>query len=221
MKQYLVIQLARFGDLVQTKRLVKSLQAEKGSRVHICLDHSLEALARLVYPEAILHPITAHGTGLDQKQASALILTNNRNALLRLAKTDFDEVFNLNFSGLNFSLAALFEPHKVRGYRWKNGQQIKSKWASMAMRWSKNRRMGINIMDFWSGYAQKQIPPQEVNPSAKPGGNGVGVVTAGRESRRSLPPKLLAAITSAIWEKTGRGPMTVLGSAAEIKLPRP
>lgn len=220
MKQYLVIQFARFGDLIQTKRLVKSLQAEKGAEVHICLDSSLEALGRIIYPNAILHPLTAHGAGLDPVQASEIILNKNRKTLSTLGKTNFNEVYNLNYSGLNFSLASIFEPDKVKGYRWKNGQVIKGKWASLAMRWSKSRRIGINIMDFWAGYAPKAIHPKDVNPKATPKGGGVGVVTAGRESRRSLPPKLLAAITVAVRKKTDGKKITILGSLAEVKAAR-
>lgn len=219
----LVIQLARFGDLVQTKRLLHSLLAEPGAEVHLCLDQSLAALARLLYPDVILHPVAAHGTALAklpaQEQAAAL-LGANLPVFRELAGLNFQRVYNLNFSPLNFRLAALFAPGCVRGHVWQSGQEAIGQWARLAMRWSSMRRIGLNIADFWAWHHPSPVTPQDVNPPAQGRGGGLGVVLAGRESRRSLPPKELAGLLAALLEtdrSLGDKPVTLLGSAAEAK----
>ncbi len=217
MANYLVIQLARFGDLIQTKRLLATLCARPDATVHLCVDTSLEPLARLVYPGVEVHPITAHATGLSGGAAALRMLTDNRAVFEALSAVDFQTVYNLNFSGLNFRMAALFDPDRVQGYAWRNGQEITTAWPAMAMRWTNHRRMGINLVDFWAGYCPDAIRPETVNPTATPKGGGVGVVLAGRESRRSLPAPLLArmAATTAGTGKAER--IVLLGGASERK----
>jgi ADP-heptose:LPS heptosyltransferase len=215
MKNYLVIQLARFGDLIQTKRLLATLAARPKATVHLCLDASLAPLARLVYPGVILHPITAHGTGLSNAEASLRMLLDNRRVFAELAATDFETVYNLNFSGLNFRLAALFDRQKVEGYAWHNGQEITGRWPAMAMRWSGFRRLGMNLVDFWGAYCPDMLPAHMVNPEATPKGGGIGVVLAGRESRRSLPAPLLAQITAAMAGSRKTERIVLLGGQAE------
>jgi len=215
MKNYLVIQLARFGDLIQTKRLLKTLAARPEATVHLCLDASLAPLARLVYPDVILHPITAHGTGQDSNETALRMLLDNRRTFATLAAIDFETVFNLNFSGLNFRLAALFAPERVEGYAWNNGQEITGQWPAMAMRWSGFRRLGINLVDFWGAYCPDMLPAPMVNPKATPKGGGMGVVLAGRESRRSLPAPLLAQITATLAGARNAQSITLLGGQAE------
>lgn len=216
----LVIQLARFGDLVQTKRLLLSLLALPGAEVHLCLDESLAPLARRIYPDCILHPVTAHGTALARlpfaEQAKAL-LSANIPAFQTLRGIPFDTVYNLNFSPLNFRLASLFDPARVRGHRWISGQEEVGQWARLAMRWSSARRLGINIADFWAWHHPQPIAAEAVNPPAQGRGGGLGVVMAGRESRRSLPPRELALLVGGLLDlRPGQG-LTLLGSAAEGK----
>ena len=60
MPKFLVIQAARFGDLVQTKRLLLSL-ALRGE-VHLAVDASLVPLARVLFPFAEPHALSVHGS---------------------------------------------------------------------------------------------------------------------------------------------------------------
>lgn len=214
MKHSLVIQIARFGDLVQTKRLVCSLLKKGEGEVHLLVDNSLRKLAEIVYPEAVVHSIAAHGTGLSREDAFRSMLVDNRRVFEQLQAIAFDDVYNLNFSPLNYRLAALFPSERVFGHRWVDGQEVLTEWASMAMRWTGRRRLGINIVDFWGGYAPTMCEPDEVNPPAEPKGGGVGIVLAGRESRRSLPPEHIARI-AAVFAARHKGPVTLLGSASE------
>ena len=59
MATFLVIQAARFGDVVQTGRLLRTL-ARRG-QVHLAVDAGLSALARLIYPFATVHGLALHG----------------------------------------------------------------------------------------------------------------------------------------------------------------
>lgn len=215
MKHYLVIQLARFGDLIQTKRLIATLCARENAVVHLCVDNSLRALAEIVYPNITVHSIAAHGTGLSDGEVIKTMLIDNRTTFANLKSLEFETVFNLNFSPLNFRFAALFNPTRVEGYSWDNGQEIIGLWPKMAMRWSKFRRIGINLVDFWAAYCPDMITPSEVNPKATPKGGGIGIVLAGRESRRSLPVDTLAkvATTSASTAKAEK--VYLLGAASE------
>ena len=212
-----MIQLARFGDLIQTKRLISTLSARPGSEVHLCVDVSLAALAALVYPRAVLHPVVAHGTGLSRQAGTTAILTKNRQIFQTIRDLDFSEVYNLNFSPLNFRIASLFSDEQVQGYKWRNGQELIGIWPSMAMRWSNSRRTGINLVDFWAGYCPDMIPGQSINPAATPSGGGIGIVLAGRESRRSLLPALLARFATALCRKNKSTRLQLIGSKSEQK----
>ncbi|MBU1230879.1 MAG: glycosyltransferase family 9 protein [Proteobacteria bacterium] len=218
MSQQLVIQLARFGDLVQTKRLLLSLCAEPGSEVHLCLDESLAPLARLLYPLVHLHPVCAHGTALARlpaEEQARILLAKNVPAFRELADIPFERIYNLNFSPLNYRVAGLFEPQRVLGHVWSKGQEIVGQWARLAMRWSSMRRIGLNIADFWAWHHVSPVDSAEVNPPALGRGGGLGVVMAGRESRRSLPPKVLASLVTALLDLRGDESLTLLGSRAE------
>ena len=59
MSAFLVLQAARFGDLVQSKRLIRTL--EQRGRVHLGVDAGLVPLARLLYPAAEVHGLRLHG----------------------------------------------------------------------------------------------------------------------------------------------------------------
>jgi ADP-heptose:LPS heptosyltransferase len=216
MKNYLVIQLARFGDLIQTKRLLKTLCNRENASVHLCVDRSLEALARLVYPQVTVHAIAAHGTGLKGNEAIQAMLVDNTNVFCELKSFDFKTIYNLNFSPLNFRLAALFDSDRIEGYAWKDGQEITTLWPSMAMRWSDYRRLGINLVDFWAGYCPDMIAPASVNPEASPKGGGIGVVLAGRESRRSLPVATLTRTVTTLASSSETNRIQLLGGASEV-----
>jgi ADP-heptose:LPS heptosyltransferase len=213
MKRHLVIQLARFGDLLQSKRLLCSAASEPGDEVHLCLDRSLADLARRIFPHVHVHPIRSHGA---VPEALGEVFRENCQVFGELQALHFDTIYNLNFSGLNFALAALFEPERVRGYSWSNGQPLKSPWTDMAFRWTRHRRISpLNLMDFWAFFAPSPMPGQEVNPPATPKGGGVGVAVAGRHSRRSLPPEAMAACVQAAAERLGGARIKLLGTQTE------
>ncbi|NJB66780.1 ADP-heptose:LPS heptosyltransferase [Desulfobaculum xiamenense] len=217
-RRHLVIQLARFGDLLQSKRLLVTLERRPDADVHLLVDNSLVGIARIVYPGVTVHGIAAHRSG---SPTDAEILGTNLPVLAELAALNFAEVYNLNLSGLNSSLSTLFDPATVRGHRMAQGQELSDLWPRMAMRWTRIRRAaGLNLVDFWAAMAKNPVAPGEVNPVARRGGKGVGVVLAGRHSRRSLPPQMLANIAGAVVQGTQSQRVVLVGSGAERPLAR-
>lgn len=213
MAQFLVIQLARFGDILQTKRLLLTLLAR--GQVHLCVDNSLAALARLVYPEAEIHAVRAHGAPSDEA------FVHNAALFARLRGEAFTQVYNLNHSGLNCALARLFDPAQVRGYAMRGNQPLHDPWVRMAFRWTAERRRApLNLVDFWAHFAPKALDPALVNPPARGQGRGLGVVLAGREQRRSLSPHVLAQAVRTAFESMGGVPVYLLGSTAEMHVAR-
>lgn len=211
--RYLVIQLARFGDLLQTKRLLRSLQGD--GEVHLLVDDSLKSLARIVYPGVEVHGIAAHGThGPD-------ILARVHEELASIMELDFHRVYNLNFSGPSFALAGMFPCSTVRGYRSHRGQRLIDSWPGQIMRWTRSRALtGLNLVDVWGLYAEQPVLPERVNPDAVPRGGGIGVVMAGQNARRSLPAAMLAPLVQAAAGRVGRGPIHLLGSGSERRAAR-
>ena len=208
MAAFLVLQAARFGDVVQTGRLLHGLAAR--GQVHLAVDESLVALARLLYPFACVHGLRLHGCNEQE------ILAKNRPALAQWRHENFSAVYNCNFSGLTAALCRIFEPEQVHGYRAAPGGIWRSPWARMAFRLSERRVISpLNLVDFWAFFAPSPLPPQQLNPVAAPGGQGLGVVLAGRESRRSLPMPLLAGVVGTAFSALGGPRVLLFGTAAE------
>ena len=93
----LVLQLARFGDLVQTRRLLATLTRDVrplGGEVHLVVDTSLLGLARRLYPEVAVHGLAVHRKPDDAAAAAA------RTVFAELAGLCFEAVYCLNFSPL-------------------------------------------------------------------------------------------------------------------------
>lgn len=225
MKRFLVLQLARLGDLVQTKRLIRSLaRPDAGSgtpEVHLCLDASLVPLARRVYPEVRLHPLTAHGLPGPGSIEAASAVVANRPVLADLAGLDVEAVYCCNFAGLNLALTGLFDPARVRGYHRENGQDLKDSWPRLAFRLMRDRtRSALNLADFWAHFHPAPMDPAAVNPEARPGGRGLGVALSGREARRSPPPEVLAPIIQTLFAATGGRAVHLFGARDQSPLAR-
>ena len=213
MTHALIVQLARFGDLVQTKRLVCTLALEHSA--HLCVDRSLAPLARRLYPQTTVHPLAVHGG------SPAELADFNRDALAALAAQTFTCVYNLNHSPLNRVLARLFPAETVRGHSVDKGQDLRSPWVELAFRWTTQRRLSpVNLADFWAFLHPNPLPPHRINPAALPGGKGLGVVLAGREARRSLPPHILASCVRAAFTSLGGPTIYLLGAQSELPLAR-
>lgn len=218
-RKVLVVQLARFGDIMQTKRLLLSIAAEEDTRVHLCVDASLAALASLAYPFARIHAIPCHANaGVPPESMPARL----RADFAALAAEEFDQVYLLNASPLSYALARLFPPQSLRGYVNIEGQPMRGSWARMASRLVRHRRMApLNLVDLWAWHHPAPIAPGQVNPIPRAAGaNRIGIVMAGRESRRSLPPPVLASVVQAVFQARNGPTLVCIGSKAERPLVR-
>lgn len=219
MARYLVVQLARIGDLAQTRRLLLGL-ADKagrtGGEVHLAVDASLTALAGRLYPFAVVHGLPAHGApGRPAAAATARVLAA-RPVFEALAGIGFDRVFCLNFSPLGMAIAALFPPQVQRGYRQSAGQTDKDALLRLVFRLTRDRRASaINLADIWAHLDDEPLAPDAVNPPAAPHGGGLGVALAGRAARRSLPPEVLAPIVRTVFLATGASRITLFGTKSQ------
>lgn len=191
MREFLVIQILRFGDVVQTKRLVMTL-AQRG-HVHLLVAMPLVPLAQMLYPYATIHGLHLHGGSLDH-----VSITENRKTFAALRTLNFENVYNCNSAGLSEAVCRLFPREIVIGHRpWSTsgGGAIRSPWVRLHTKLMGQRNSACcNIVDYWAHFAEQAIAPEEVNPPAKGGGRGLGIVLAGSQSRRSLPIPMLAEI---------------------------
>lgn len=216
MARFLVLQLARLGDLVQTRRLLAGLAAKAragGGEVHLAVDRSLADLAGRLYPFARIHGLPAHaGPGRDAAEAARLA----RQGFGELAALDFHRVFCLNFSPLGMAVTAMFPPEVQRGYRQYAGQTDKDALLRLVFRLARDRRgSGINLADIWAHLDDDPLPAAAVNPEALPRGGGLGVALAGRMARRSLPPEMLAPIVRTVFRRSGATRLVLLGTAGQ------
>lgn len=208
MPRFLVIQSARLGDLVQTRRLLQTLAAR--GETHLAVDTGLVPLARVLYPFARLHalPLYTRDAAAAARQVGDVLHV--------WRELDFAAVYNCNFSSAGASLCRLFSPELVHGYRPGRGGPERSPWARRAFRLTERRACGcLNLVDYWGYFAPDPIAPDAVNPPAAGGGAGLGVVLAGRESRRSLPVPLLARIVRTVHDSMGGPRVRLLGTAQE------
>lgn len=216
MARFLVLQLARLGDLLQTRRLLSGLSAQaerSGGAVHLVVDRSLAGLAGRLYPFAVVHGLTAHGLPGTAPDAAAERVLAARPVFEDLAGLDFDRVFCLNFSPLGMAVAALFPPEVQRGYRQTAGQADKDPLLRLVFRLARDRRGGgVNLADIWAHLDDEPIAPESVNPVAAPRGGGLGVALAGRAARRSLPPEVLAPLVRILFHATGGRGVTLYGT---------
>ena len=218
MRDVLVFQLARFGDIVQTKRLLLSLAAEADVRVHFCVESLLAPVARMLYPFAQIHELPAHNAGRN----AADVVSAARQTFALFREIPFSEVYLLNFSPLSFACAALFPPERVRGYARVNGQEMRGRTSQLAFNLLQDRRFApLNLMDLWAHLHPRPLSPEQVNPVPKAAGERrIGVVMAGRESRRSLPTPELAACVRAVFQARGGPEIVCLGTQAERPMAR-
>ncbi|WP_417038488.1 glycosyltransferase family 9 protein [Desulfovibrio legallii] len=208
MAAFLVLQAARFGDLVQSGRLLRGLQAQ--GETHLAVDAGLAPLARLLYPFAQVWELALHG------RPTGAALARNREVLAQWRRQDYAAVYNCNYSGLTAALCRVFAPEQVHGYRPTPGGLLRSPWAALGFGLSARRaETPLNLVDFWGHFCAEPALPAAVNPRPLPGGGGIGVVLAGREARRSLSLPMLTQLLPAVFRLLGGPAVFLLGTAAE------
>ena len=208
MAVHIVVQTARFGDLVQTTRLLRTLEGR--GELHLVVERGLASLARLLFPSAQVHALALY------PPYEAALAESNADVVRELVSLSADVVYNCNFSSLNAAVCRCFPAERVRGYRPAPGGTARSPWIRQVFRLTERRReTSLNLVDVWGYAADNPVPPADVNPVAAPGGRGIGVTLAGRESRRSLPMPVLAQVVRTAFQALGGPPVLLLGSASE------
>lgn len=229
MKQALVVQLARMGDLLQSKRLILSILAEQNTQVHLLVDESLTGLARMLYPECRIYGIMASAFAGDSMKdvfydplITGRLLAKCRQSLHELPVTTMDAVYFLNSTPLTFALARLFAPEICFGFWSSCGQAGRSRWVSLVERFTQHRpSTPLNLIDYWAYFHPNPVPAGQVNPVARMAGSGrVGVVLAGQQARRSLPPSVLALCLQAVFQAKEGPEFVLLGTQHERGLAR-
>lgn len=212
-ERVLVIQAARFGDLVQTGRLIAAA-GQGGREVHLAVDESLASLARILYPETVVHGIGFHGK-CDSAEGAA-------SRVGELRQLDFAAVYNCNFSPITAALCRAFKSGRVIGYRPAHnsaGGLLRSAWCRMAFRLGSRRyATPLNLVDFW-GYFH-DMPPPLTNPPARGGSRGIGIAVAGRAARRSLPVEALAQAARIAFKIKEPTAIRIFGTTAEAPAAR-
>lgn len=204
----IVLQTARFGDLVQTTRLLRTLEGR--GELHLVVERGLASLARLLFPAARVHALALYPPD------EASLAESNAAVLRELKALSADAVYNCNFSPINAAVCRCFPRETVMGYRPAPGGTARSPWIRQVFRLTERRReTSLNLVDVWGHLAADPAPPDSVNPPARPGGRGIGVTLAGRETRRSLPMPILAQAVQTAFQALGGPPVYLLGSASE------
>ncbi len=230
MKKKLIIQLARFGDVMQTRRLIESLiyediaSSNQKNEIVLCVDKLQENIAKILYPH--IEIIGFHAYNADARD----VLLKNRKILDYIKSSNFDEVYTLNFTAMTYALIKIFDEEKVRGYKFSHGQETKSAWHDLTYKYMYDRLQSpLHITDFWAFLADKAIEPEKVNPSAYEKmqtwleGKGtfeVGIILSGQHRRRSVPPKDLALIVHVLASRFDKVRFNLLGTAGEADLAR-
>jgi len=194
MAKQLVTQLARLGDIIQSKRLMLSLKNE--GELCMLVDNNLVDFARTIYPYAEIFGVHIHNANASQ------VLEENIHVFSKLKQKKFDIVYPLNHSSFSQRINTLFPQEILRGYGRIGTNERHSMWISLAFRWMKNRQYTpLNLMDFWSYLAPNPIAPKDVNPVAKSQGKGLGIVLSGQKLQRSLCPQDYARVIHAVYDR--------------------
>ena len=108
------------------------------------------------------------------------------------------------------------------GYARLKGQEMRGVWQLLSFNFMHDRRFApINLVDLWAHMHPSPIAPEKVNPIPKQAGsNRIGIVMAGRESRRSLPIPVLASCVQSVFQARGGPDLVCLGSTQERPLVR-
>lgn len=216
MEKFLVIQAARFGDLIQAKRLILSIK--QMGEVSLLIDKSLYDIAKIIYPFAHVYGMDFHGS------PQSINLKQFNETFSCLKSQNFSRIYNCNYSRLTSAVCRIFDNDKLIGYRPAHCSQdgiLRSGWARLAFRLASKRRWtSLNLVDFWGWFVDQPLPGKTLNPVASAGGEGLGVVVSGREERRSLPSDVLAQVTSVIFNLSGCKYIKLFGSNSEISKAR-
>jgi ADP-heptose:LPS heptosyltransferase len=233
----LVIQLARFGDFLQTTPLLAALKAGRPhARLSLLVNSSQAALAKN-NPD-VDEILTADLSGWEKTVKSNMSYVAKIAGLARevqgIRPRDFDLVINLNTSRLAALLAGLFRTKERRGpgLGTDRHELTAAPWADLIMNLMTRRRLiRFNLVDLLASYAAgprvsssltHPIRPQALGQARDvlpPRGLGplIGFQLGSRHVSRQWPPDYYARLIWELMEKFQARPV-LLGLESEKPL---
>lgn len=238
-RRILVVQLARFGDLIQSAPLFSALKRE-GSRVELSVltDKSQADLAGdnpdidvvLAADPGKLEGIAgSNSAGFDEK------IEDLHRHLGFLSELSFDRIINLNTSRTAALMAELPTRGFLEGPRLGEDRStlLFPKWADVVMNLIRRRRLiRFNLVDLWRGYAGKVAGKEKTGFDGFKKGLSlgeriipdsfrrrplIGIQMGSRHIKRRRPVSFFAKLAESTIGKMGAG-VVLFGSKAEIGL---
>jgi len=161
----LVIQLARFGDFLQTTPLLSVLKAQNpGARVSVLVDKGRRELAeKNPDVDEVLSVDLSRLAGMAQSEMSISDKLKRLQAGVKELKTKpYGLVINLNYSRLAALLTSLIKAERYAGPRFGPDRRslIPSPWAGFMLNLMTHRRLiRFNLVDLLTVYAEENLEP--------------------------------------------------------------
>lgn len=160
MKDIGVLNLSRFGDLIQTTPVLTSLRRRHpGARIHLIVKRRFRSVADMLPAVDAIHEV--NGDALAEALSRPGIafvdrFRTVREVVDRLAKTHFDVLFNFTHSRASAVLLSLLDTDRRIGFTLdRNGQRrVDSPWPGHMTTVVRARRLSrFNLVDMYLGAA--------------------------------------------------------------------
>ncbi|MHB1925746.1 MAG: glycosyltransferase family 9 protein [Leptospirillum sp.] len=211
----LVIQRARFGDLLQTIPLVRSLEAN-GEEVSLLVSKDMLEVSRLAFPgkEVTGFPgkgeILERGTESLVSPAAALVET-----MKDLLRQSFDRIIQTNHDGTGVLLGHMLKAPEKSGFLALHEGTVEgcgpgslSGWPAYLVSSARGVRAmnRIHLSDVWTGCGLpwNRRPQSPIRKSPPQSLGAVGIVLSGRSAYRELAMEDVASMAQRIQSATGR-----------------
>jgi hypothetical protein len=157
MKQVLILNITRMGDLVQMGALLNRLQEEwSGASVDLVVDRRFASVAALMTGLRDVIPFDFHAL-IDESRAAVkdvVSLYEDVNAWTKpLAERRYDRIINLTFNRPSALLAGAIGAQDIRGARsaWDGGMVVDNPWMAYFCDFHQFRRFNrFNLVDVYA-----------------------------------------------------------------------
>ena len=214
-ERVLVVQLARFGDLLQTTPLLRALSSSsERPRVSLLVDSKQAAVARAVEGVEDVFEVNLDdlaGAAGDGRMPLAQRLRRMYQTLSPLSGTLFDRVINLNTSMVAALISALIPAGRHDGPRLASDRNrlVTAPWTRFIVSLMSSRRLiRFNLVDLLASYAGPEVTAgrlsYRLSPEARTAGGRVlgqagpglkiGFQVGSRHESRQWPPEHFAEL---------------------------
>uniref|UniRef100_A0A7C3R0W4 Heptosyltransferase family protein n=1 Tax=Leptospirillum ferriphilum TaxID=178606 RepID=A0A7C3R0W4_9BACT len=211
----LVIQRARFGDLLQTIPLVRSLETN-GEDVSLLVSKDMMEISRLAFPGKEVMGFPGKGEILERGKASLVSpAAALRETMKDLLRQSFDRIIQTNHDGTGVLLGHILKAPEKSGFLSLHEGTVEgceeeslSGWPAYLVSSARGIRAmnRIHLSDVWTGcglpWNRRPQAPLRKSPPPSPG--AVGIVLSGRSAYRELAMEDVASLAQRIQGTTGR-----------------